>query len=286
MLKKTLVVSLAALALSTPAMAIEMPADAAVTFENVSTAYPSYRFNQIMEAYGLSLMPENTGMVPKTYAEGGNGEPVFNDDNIAYPPTDYHKIFTAYGLELLPENAREVLMVPSYARVIEDEVVFGDSVSIAYDGWAWQNILSAYTLIDSDGDGVPDIRDECPNTPQGVQVNERGCWEYSTGVLFDFDKSEIKPEAYPVLDDAQRILEQNPGIKLTIGGHTCNIGTEEYNQGLSERRAQAVMNYLIQQGGVDPASLDMVGYGETNPAYPNDTEDGRARNRRAEFTQQ
>ncbi|WP_136795482.1 OmpA family protein [Desulfosediminicola ganghwensis] len=284
MLKKTLFVSLAALALSTPAMAIEMPEDATVTFENESTAYPSYKFNQIMEAYGIELMPEYAGMVPKTYAKVGDGEAVFNDDNIAYPPTYYHNIFTAYGLELLPENAREILEVPSYARVVGDEVIFGDSVSIAYDGWAWQNILSAYTLIDSDGDGVPDIRDDCPNTPKGVQVNERGCWEYDTGLLFDFDKYDIKPEYFSVLDDTKRIFDLNPGLKLTVEGHTDSIGAETYNQGLSERRANSVMNYLIQNVGIDPASLDSVGYGETQPAYPNDTAEGRARNRRAQFT--
>ncbi|WP_419176817.1 OmpA family protein [Desulfosediminicola sp.] len=295
MWKKAVYVSLAALMFSSPAMAIEMPADPAVTFNNESSAYPSNKFDQILEAYGLSFLAENGETVPVTYATVNGEEPVFNDLSIAYSPKDYHKIFTAYGLELTAEKASS-LMVQSYARVVEDEVVFGDSVSIAYNSWEWQDILSAYTAIsaketmavaavaepDTDGDGVIDIRDACPDTPKGVQANERGCWEYS-GLAFELNSASIKPEYYETLRGAKKVFDLNPGLKVVIEGHTCDLGAATYNQGLSERRAKAVADYLVNEVGVDAASVKWVGFGEDQPAYSNATEEGRAKNRRVQF---
>jgi len=102
-------------------------------------------------------------------------------------------------------------------------------------------------------------------------------------VLFDFNKATIKPESYRVLDEAAQILKDNPKISVEIQGHTDNIGSDAYNQKLSERRAQAVANYFIAQHGIDPKRLKAVGYGESRPIASNDTEEGRALNRRVEF---
>jgi len=295
MWKKAVYVSLTALVLSSPAMAIELPADPAVTFNSESSAYPSSKFNQILEAYGLSFMSEYGAEVPRTYARVDGSEVSFNDLSIAYSPKDYHKILTAYGLELTPEKASN-LIVKSYARVVEDEVVFGDSVSIAYNSWEWEDILAAYTSIkaeetmvvevvaepDTDGDGVPDVRDACPDTPKGVQVNERGCWEYS-GLLFELNSAAIKPSYYEALNDAKRVFDLNPGLKVVVEGHTCDLGAAEYNKTLSERRAKAVADYLVNEVGIDPDFVKSVGYGEDMPAYSNETEEGRAKNRRVQF---
>ncbi len=103
------------------------------------------------------------------------------------------------------------------------------------------------------------------------------------GINFDFDKSAIKPEFVPVLDEAARLLKERADVReVIIEGHTCWIGTEKYNQGLSERRAKAVRDYLVSQG-VNPAELTTVGYGETRPVADNKTRDGRRMNRRVEF---
>lgn len=108
------------------------------------------------------------------------------------------------------------------------------------------------------------------------------------GINFDFDKSAIKPEFRPVLDEAARILQDNTAIQVTIEGHTDSIGTDAYNQKLSERRAQAVKQYLVSKG-VSADRLETVGKGETAPIAPNTTDDGkdnpegRAMNRRAEL---
>jgi len=136
--------------------------------------------------------------------------------------------------------------------------------------------------MDSDGDGVTDDKDQCPNTPKGATVDERGCWTYAAVVLFDFNKSKIKPEAHPMLDEAVAILKKNPEINVAIDGHTDNIGPAAYNMTLSEKRANAVMKYLVDQG-VKAERLTVKGFGLTKPAVSNDTKAGRAKNRRVEF---
>jgi OOP family OmpA-OmpF porin len=135
---------------------------------------------------------------------------------------------------------------------------------------------------DSDGDGILDNLDKCPNTPKGATVNQYGCWAYQGDILFDFDKYDIKPAAYPILDEALMVYQKNPGLRVEVQGFTDSIGTEEYNQGLSERRADAVRNYLVERG-VDPKIISSKGYGESNPVASNDTKEGRALNRRVEF---
>ncbi|MFH1021195.1 MAG: OmpA family protein [Pseudomonadota bacterium] len=102
------------------------------------------------------------------------------------------------------------------------------------------------------------------------------------GINFDFDKAVIKPEFMPVLDVAAGILKKRPNVKVVIEGHTCNIGTDAYNQKLSERRARSVYNYLVQNG-VNAAKLSTVGLGETQPMADNKTKSGRQLNRRVEF---
>jgi OOP family OmpA-OmpF porin len=136
--------------------------------------------------------------------------------------------------------------------------------------------------LDSDGDGVFDDRDQCPGTPRGAKVDERGCWVIK-GVWFDFDKAEVKKEYEKELQDVAAVLKANPGLKIVLEGHTCNIGTKEYNQGLSERRAKAVKAYLVKLG-VPEQNLTTKGYGLTKPSVPNTSKANRAKNRRVELT--
>jgi OOP family OmpA-OmpF porin len=102
------------------------------------------------------------------------------------------------------------------------------------------------------------------------------------GINFDFDKANIKPEFTPVLDEGVDILKANPGVKVVIAGYTDSIGTPEYNQKLSERRAQSVLDYFAKKG-IDKNRMKAVGYGEKNPVADNKTKDGRALNRRVEL---
>jgi outer membrane protein OmpA-like peptidoglycan-associated protein len=103
------------------------------------------------------------------------------------------------------------------------------------------------------------------------------------GVYFDYDKATIKPESRPALEDAAKILNDNPTIRVEIQGHTDSDGSDSYNMGLSDRRAAAVVNYLVQNLGIARNRLTSRGYGEGNPIATNATAEGKALNRRVEF---
>jgi outer membrane protein OmpA-like peptidoglycan-associated protein len=102
------------------------------------------------------------------------------------------------------------------------------------------------------------------------------------GVNFDFDKSNIRADARPILDEAIRTLQEEHDVNLSVEGHTDAIGTDAYNQRLSERRAHAVADYLAA-GGLRRNRLRVEGFGESKPVATNATEDGRAQNRRVEL---
>lgn len=136
--------------------------------------------------------------------------------------------------------------------------------------------------LDMDMDGVPDYKDQCPNTPRGATVDSRGCWMIGM-INFDLDKAKILSDAIPVLNDIIEVMKKNPALQLKIAGHTCNIGKEAYNDKLSERRAIAAKEYLADHG-VDEDRIITEGYGYEMPIKSNDTEKGREMNRRAEFT--
>jgi OOP family OmpA-OmpF porin len=139
---------------------------------------------------------------------------------------------------------------------------------------------------DTDGDGVYDYRDQCPNTPRGVAVDNRGCElsdEYRLdGVRFEFDSARLTSDARARLDSDVQILLRHSDLKVEIAGHTDSIGSAAYNEALSKRRADSVRDYLVSKGA-NAANLTTRGYGESNPVASNDTEAGRAQNRRVEF---
>jgi outer membrane protein OmpA-like peptidoglycan-associated protein len=135
--------------------------------------------------------------------------------------------------------------------------------------------------LDSDGDGVPDYKDRCPGTPKGAKVDEWGCW-IIPDIQFEFDKHEILPQYRPILDEVAEVMKMNPGLRMILGGHTCTMGTEMYNERLSENRAEAVKRYLVRRGA-EPMNILAKWYYFSRPKVPNDTEEGRSRNRRTEL---
>jgi OOP family OmpA-OmpF porin len=147
--------------------------------------------------------------------------------------------------------------------------------------------------LDSDKDGVANYLDKCPDTPTGVVVDKNGCPPVKKVVIlasepqekvkaaavspavvvlafediyFDFDKSELTPEAKVILKEDIQILKKNPHAQIRVAGYTSAAGTEEYNQQLSERRANAVRTYLVSEGLIKADRLTTIGYGETDPA--------------------
>jgi outer membrane protein OmpA-like peptidoglycan-associated protein len=121
---------------------------------------------------------------------------------------------------------------------------------------------------------VPDAKVE--RVGEGIVV------EFSSKVLFAFDKSDLSAEARASLDKLVTVLNTYPDTDIEIQGHTDSKGTEEYNQTLSEKRATSVSGYL-QGKGISEKRLTIKGFGELYPKYTNDSADGRAQNRRVEF---
>lgn len=134
---------------------------------------------------------------------------------------------------------------------------------------------------DDDQDGVENAKDKCPDTPKGAIVDADGCWT-SRDILFDFDSKRIKKVFGPVLNNVVQIMQANPKLQITVEGHTDSTGSEAYNQKLSEQRAGAVKQTLIEQG-VEAARLQDKGFGESKPVASNATREGRANNRRVVY---
>ncbi|HZY34483.1 MAG TPA: OmpA family protein [Rhodanobacter sp.] len=155
------------------------------------------------------------------------------------------------------------------------------------------------STMDSDGDSVNDCDDKCPGTAAGTIVGPDGCPQKVVidlrGVNFKYDRpkkgetdiskslAEPSADSIAVLNQAIDTLQRYPQVKVTVAGYTDSKGTDEYNQSLSERRASIVYNYLTSHG-IDASRLEgPIGHGESNPIGDNETDAGRAQNRRTEL---
>lgn len=155
---------------------------------------------------------------------------------------------------------------------------------------------------DEDGDGVPDSRDKCPGTPKGVQVDADGCpppvpapvveeavvVKEETIVIrdvhFEFNKATLTPGDKDVLSTiATRLKQETSTAQLRVTGHTDSVGSDAYNQRLSEKRANSVVQYLVENGVPRASFVSVSGAGESQPVADNKTADGRAMNRRTEI---
>lgn len=121
---------------------------------------------------------------------------------------------------------------------------------------------------------VPDAKVE--RVGEGIVV------EFSSAVLFGFDKTDLSAEAMANLDKLVKVLNAYPDTNIEVQGHTDSKGTESYNQTLSEKRARTVTDYLASKA-IAASRMTIKGFGETAPKYDNETEEGRAQNRRVEF---
>jgi OOP family OmpA-OmpF porin len=151
---------------------------------------------------------------------------------------------------------------------------------------------------DSDGDGVSDQFDKCPNTPAGTVVDGAGCPLKKdtvtvggaaapaayTNIQFDFDSSVLRTSSYPTLDAVSADLRANTAKTVELDGFASSEGTAAHNMHLSKDRANSVKTYLVNSG-VEARRLKVKAYGETKPIADNSTEEGRVQNRRVEFSQ-
>lgn len=183
----------------------------------------------------------------------------------------------------------------------------GATESSAVAGWGALGFgvtAAAYCWVhgDEDGDGVTNKNDKCPGTPRGTEVDADGCpvvievveevavvEEVDEVIVinnlhFAFDSAEVNPADQAVLNDvAARLKKEAPDAKLAIAGFTDSVGSDAYNLKLSERRAVAVANYLVNAGVAQSSIVAVAGEGEANPVADNATADGRAMNRRVEI---
>jgi len=159
--------------------------------------------------------------------------------------------------------------------------------------------------LDSDRDGVYDYMDKCPGTPAGVQVDKDGCsppvvqkivpqaasametaiverGKVTLNVQFDNAKSIVKKNYHEEIAKLAAVMKKYTNLKITIEGHTDNVGGLKYNEKLSQLRADAVKNYLVAKFGVEASRLTAKGYGPIRPIESNATKEGRQKNRRVE----
>jgi len=122
-----------------------------------------------------------------------------------------------------------------------------------------------------------------PPPPPRVEVKKERI-EVNETIQFEYNKAIIRPESFDLMAEIAQVINAHPEIlKLRIEGHTDNVGSKKFNMKLSLRRAEAVRDYLVNQGKVDASRLEVAGFGFDNPIASNDTEEGRAKNRRVAF---
>ena len=143
--------------------------------------------------------------------------------------------------------------------------------------------------LDSDKDGVVDSADQCPSTKAGMAVDSKGCpppieenVKIAIGVLFASGKADIKEDSTDDIKKLGVFMQTYPTTTTVIEGHTDSVGSAALNKGLSQRRAEAVRDYLIKNYNIDASRIKAVGYGSERPVADNATAEGRKMNRRTE----
>jgi OOP family OmpA-OmpF porin len=170
-------------------------------------------------------------------------------------------------------NASKEIEIPEYKRPA------GLIIREAKD-----DIPEAIVSTDDDMDGVLNDKDECPDTPKGKVVDDKGCIKLiRLQVNFAFDKYNLEKEYEDEIQEAVRFVEENRDLTVSVDGHTDAIGTEEYNMALSLKRADTVADKL-KNSGVSDEKIKIQGFGESMPIQSNETEDGRAQNRRVDIS--
>ena len=219
--------------------------------------------------HGTGFLAEGgLGFVTKSLYDGIKirGEGRYNHDFIH---TGYNDYRVTLGIEVpLGRVIERVVEIPAPVQTVVKEV--------------------ERPWVDSDGDGVDDEHDLCPNTPKGLKVDAHGCVIPGqviqlNGVTFDFNKARLTTNAQTILDTIAPAFTGQPTLKVEIAGHTDSIGSVAANLKLSQQRADAVRQYLIGKGA-QPSQLVAKGYGKSEPLVkPERTAEDRERNRRVEF---
>jgi OOP family OmpA-OmpF porin len=149
-----------------------------------------------------------------------------------------------------------------------------------------ESLQAPQAAADADHDGVPDGEDACPHTPAGLEVDEKGCVRPENVTLrnvhFDLESARLTADGYVLLRQVAAAMKAEPALRLEVSGHADSTGSNRYNEKLSVRRAETVHNFLNYLG-IPQARMVLKAYGETKPVADNQTDEGRASNRRVDF---
>ena len=251
------------------------------------------------------------------YADNVDGYPKgFHDDKFSYfhaglefalgssskPQLATHNPVSSMRTEYMWENEQTKTQLQSQIDAEKAQIAADQAANdrLRNDLNTTNANLARFTM-DSDGDGVPDFFDKCPNTPAGTKVDGSGCplperdvkvyvteedrkvvKEAIRNLEFDFGKATIRAHSLPSLDKvAQLLIDKNFSLKLA--GHTDNVGSAEANMKLSKDRAESIKDYLVSKGA-NASRIEATGYGKEQPIATNKTAKGRQINRRVEFT--
>lgn len=260
-----------------------------VDYENGTSTNVTRTFTNLIKEYSLT---DNTSL----YSLVGIGYEFFsNDDDLS----NENSFFGNYGLGIKYKISEQVALKLDARHMIETDhgdnnlsynvglsVPFGEVAKAAPVVATVAPVVAKVAPVeapkDSDSDGVIDSLDECPNTMAKSKVDSVGCMTLvNLNINFDTNKSNIKDSYNTRIVEFANMLKANPKLKATIGAHTDSVGSDAYNQKLSERRAASTVEAL-KALKVDASKIKAVGYGETKPVASNDTVEGRAENRRVE----
>jgi len=250
--------------------------------------------NEKMEEYIVVGAPiERHRVVGRSSTTGADIEEIELTRQVSYADLDLCKHADVMTMETRIENTAEESckeLSDMFPLNPSNRTEIASCTRKAVDG-AKQQLQKAITAAnqDSDGDGVINCMDRCPATPANSSVDHSGCTVVAApktvelqGVNFEFDSSSLTADSMAALDADAEMMKGQPDLMVEIAGHTDSQGSAEYNQGLSERRAQAVLDYLVSHG-VNAENVTARGYGESEPVADNGTEEGRAANRRVEL---
>ena len=260
-----------------------------VDYENGTSTNVTRTFTNLIKEYSLT---DNTSL----YSLVGIGYEFFsNDDDLS----NENSFFGNYGLGIKYKISEQVALKLDARHMIETDhgdnnlsynvglsVPFGEVAKAAPVVATVAPVVAKVAPVeapkDSDSDGVIDSLDECPNTMAKSKVDSVGCMTLvNLNINFDTNKSNIKDSYNTRIVEFANMLKANPKLKATIGAHTDSVGSDAYNQKLSERRAASTVEAL-KALKVDPSKITAVGYGEAKPVATNATAEGKAQNRRVE----
>ncbi|MBD3792713.1 MAG: OmpA family protein [Campylobacterales bacterium] len=192
-----------------------------------------------------------------------------------------HELLLNAGMMMPIGGESKERTVSNYARAVVQPkpVVIKETVPVYIDSHTCPKKINE---PDRDRDGIPDVKDQCPDTPCDFTVDSYGCPVKTTlQINFRTASAEIESASMSRVLNFANFLLANKGSHVQIVGHTDSVGSNTYNVGLSQRRAQSVMNQLVSYG-VSPARITAIGMGESAPIASNSTATGRGQNRRIE----